>query len=234
MGRKIVILLGHPGAGKGTQARAIMLQLDIPQISTGDMLREAVAKHTSFGREAKAKMDAGELVTDSIVNGIVAERVVRDDCEKGFILDGYPRTVQQAATFNKTLNTDDKLFVIEIGANSDSLTNRLTGRWICPGCGEIYNTFSRAPSVEGVCDVCGWSLFHRSDDREDLVRERFRTYKKETSPLVQYYQQLGVYRLVDGMRPIQEVTKEILSTVDDLPEKKTLIPVVAEDTNPFA
>jgi len=234
MGRKIVILLGHPGAGKGTQARAIMHRLDIPQISTGDMLREAVAKHTSFGREAKAKMDAGELVTDSIVNGIVAERVVRDDCEKGFILDGYPRTVQQAATFNKSLNKDDKLFVIEIGANSDSLTNRLTGRWICPGCGEIYNTFSRAPSVEGVCDVCGWSLFHRSDDREDLVRERFRTYKKETSPLVQYYQQLGVYHLVDGMRPIREVTKEILSIVDDVAEKKTLIPVVAEDTNPFA
>jgi adenylate kinase len=234
MGRKIVILLGHPGAGKGTQARAIMHRLDIPQISTGDMLREAVAKDTSFGREAKAKMDAGELVTDSIVNGIVAERVVRDDCEKGFILDGYPRTVQQAATFNKTLNNDDKLFVIEIGANSDSLTNRLTGRWICPGCGEIYNTFSRAPRVEGVCDVCGWSLFHRSDDREDLVRERFRTYKKETSPLVQYYQQLGVYHLVDGMRPIRAVTKEILSIVDDVAEKKTLIPVVAEDTNPFA
>ena len=234
MGRKIVILLGHPGAGKGTQARAIMYRLDIPQISTGDMLREAVAKNTSFGREAKAKMDAGELVTDSIVNGIVAERVVRDDCEKGFILDGYPRTVQQAATLNKTLNKDDKLFVIAIGSNSDSLTNRLTGRWICPGCGEIYNTFSRAPKVEGVCDVCGWSLFHSSDDREDLVRERFRTYKKETSPLVQYYQQLGVYHRVDGMRPIQEVTKEILSIVDDTHEKKTLIPVIAEDTNPFA
>jgi len=234
MGRKIVILLGHPGAGKGTQARAIMHRLDIPQISTGDMLREAVAKNTSFGREAKARMDAGELVTDSIVNGIVSERVVRDDCEKGFILDGYPRTVQQAATFGKSLTQADKLFVIEIGANSDSLTNRLTGRWICPGCGEIYNTFSRAPNVEGVCDVCGWSLFHRSDDREDLVRERFRTYKKETSPLVQYYQKLGVYHLVDGMRPIQEVTKEILSIVDDMAQKKTLIPVVAEDTNPFA
>src|SRR4029453_13087567 len=112
MGRKIVILLGHPGAGKGTQARAIMHRLDIPQISTGDMLREAIGKTTSFGREAKAKMDAGELDRGSIVNGIVAERVVRDDCKKGFILGGYPRTVQQAKTFNKTITKADKLFVI--------------------------------------------------------------------------------------------------------------------------
>jgi adenylate kinase len=234
MGRKIVILLGHPGAGKGTQARTIMHRLDIPQISTGDMLREAIAKNTSFGREAKAKMDAGELVSDSIVNGIVAERVMRDDCKNGFILDGYPRTVQQAKTFNKSIRKGDKLFVIEIGTNSDSLLNRLTGRWICPGCGEIYNTFSRAPKVEGVCDICGWTLFHRSDDREDLVRERFRTYKEETYPLVQYYKQHGIYHQVDGLRPIQEVTKEILSIVDDVGQKKTLVPVITEDTNPFA
>src|ERR1051325_3652176 len=110
MGRKIVILLGHPGAGKGTQARAIMHQLDIPQISTGDMLREAIAKKTSFGREAKAKMDAGELVSDTIVNGIVAERIQRDDCKKGFILDGYPRTVQQAETFDECLTSRDQVF----------------------------------------------------------------------------------------------------------------------------
>jgi len=220
MGRNIVILLGHPGAGKGTQARAIMHRLDIPQISTGDMLREAIAKKTSFGREAKAKMDAGELVSDEIVNGIVAERISRDDCDRGFILDGYPRTVQQADTFCKLMGEGDRLSVIEIGANSDGLTNRLTGRWICPGCGEIYNTYSRAPKKEGVCDVCGWSLFHRSDDREDLVRERFRTYKEETYPLVQYYQQLGAYHRVDGMRPIEHVTNDILSILDNATRKK--------------
>jgi adenylate kinase len=219
MPRTIVILLGHPGAGKGTQARAIMHRLDIPQISTGDMLREAVARKTSFGREAKAKMDAGELVSDSIVNGIVSERILRDDCKNGFVLDGYPRTVQQAATFNRSIRNGDRLFVIEIGANSDGLTSRLTGRWICPGCGEIYNTYSRAPKVEGICDVCGWTLFHRSDDREDLVRERFRTYREETYPLIEYYQQLGVYHRVDGMRPIEEVTKEILAIVDGVAEK---------------
>jgi adenylate kinase len=222
MGRNIVILLGHPGAGKGTQARAIMHRLDIPQISTGDMLREAIAKKTSFGREAKAKMDAGELVSDEIVNGIVAERISRDDCDRGFILDGYPRTVQQADTFCKLMGEGDRLAVIEIAANSDGLTNRLTGRWICPGCGEIYNTYSRAPKKEGVCDVCGWSLFHRSDDREDLVRERFRTYKEETHPLVQYYQQLGAYHRVDGMRPIEQVTNDILSILDNATRKKTV------------
>lgn len=219
MGRKIVILLGHPGAGKGTQARAIMHTLDIPQISTGDMLRDAVARRTSYGREAKARMDAGELVSDAIVNGIVAERIQRDDCKKGFILDGYPRTVQQAETFRTEMMNGDHLAVIEISAKDDGLTSRLTGRLICPGCGEIYNTYSRAPRREGVCDICGWNLFHRSDDREDLVRERFRTYKEETFPLVQYYQAQGVYHQVDGMKPIPEVTKEILEIIDC--QKKT-------------
>src|SRR5215475_2775359 len=129
---------------------------------------------------------------------------------------------------------DDQLYVIEIGANSEGLTNRLTGRWICPGCGEIYNTFSRAPKKEGVCDVCGWSLFHRSDDREDLVRERFRTYKEETYPLVHYYQQGGVYHRVQGPRPIEDVTKAILTIVDGSEEKKTLIPIAVEESKRFA
>jgi adenylate kinase len=234
MGRKIVILIGHPGAGKGTQARALMHEQNIPQISTGDMLREAIAKKTSYGREAKARMDAGELVSDAIVNGIVAERVSRDDCRKGFILDGYPRTVQQAETFGKTIRKSDDLFVIEIGANDGELTKRLTGRWICPGCGEIYNTYSRAPKTEGTCDICGWSLFHRSDDREDLVRERFRTYKEETYPLVKYYQDRGVYHRVEGPRPIDEVTKELLSIIDGVQQKKTLIRATAEESKPFA
>jgi adenylate kinase len=233
MGRKIVILLGHPGAGKGTQARAITQRLKIPQISTGDMLRDAIAKQTSFGREAKARMDAGELVSDAVVNGIVAERIVREDAKRGFILDGYPRTVQQARTLSESVKDDDQLYVIEIGANSNDLTGRLTGRWICPGCGEIYNTFSRAPKTQGVCNICGKSLFHRSDDREDLVHERFRTYKEETYPLVDYYQKLGAYHRVDGMRPIEDVTKEILSIVDGA-QKKSLRTAVVEESKRFA
>jgi len=214
MGRKIIILLGHPGAGKGTQARAIMHRLNIPQISTGDMLRDAVARQTSFGREAKEKMDSGQLVSDEIVNGVVAERIEGDDCRNGFILDGYPRTVQQAETFRNAMMNGDRLFVFEIGARSDELLQRLVGRLMCPGCGEIYNTDTRAPKQDNICDVCGKTLIHRSDDREDLIRERFKYYKDETYPLVEFYDQLGVYRKIDGMKAIDEVTKEILGTLE--------------------
>jgi adenylate kinase len=216
MRRKIVIFLGNPGAGKGTQSRAIMRQLNIPQISTGDMLRDAVARQTSFGKEAKEKMDAGELVSDDIVNGIVAERITQEDCARGFILDGYPRNVAQAETFRKELKADDQLYVIEIGAESANLVNRLVGRLMCPGCGDIYNIYSRVPKSDKICDRCGTALIHRSDDREDLIHDRFRTYHGETYPLVEFYQKKGVYRRVDGFRPIEEVTKEILSIVDSV------------------
>jgi len=214
MARKIVIFLGNPGAGKGTQSRAIMRQLNIPQISTGDMLRDAVGRQTSFGKEAKERMDAGELVSDEIVNGIVAERILQPDCAKGFILDGYPRNVQQAGTFSRELKADDRLFVIEIRAQSSNLVNRLVGRLMCPGCGDIYNIYSRAPQSDKRCDRCGRELVHRSDDREDLIQERFRTYDGETYPLIEYYEKAGVFYQVDGMRPIGEVTKDILAIVD--------------------
>jgi adenylate kinase len=224
MGRNILIMLGHPGVGKGTQARAIVSELGIPQISTGDMLREAVANKTPFGCEAKLKMDAGELVSDSIVNGIVAERIKRDDCKNGFILDGYPRTVSQAETFKGEMLNGDRLVVIELSADSERLRSqkRLVGRLMCPGCGEIYNTYSKPPRQDQICDLCGTALIHRSDDREDLIRERFRTFHDETYPLVEYYQNLGVYHQVDGMRPIDDVTKEILEIVV---KKKVLTPI---------
>jgi len=227
MSRKIVILLGHPGAGKGTQARSIMQRLQIPQISTGDMLREAIANKTAFGCEAKTRMDAGELVSDAIVNGIVADRIQRDDCTRGFILDGYPRTVSQAQTFRDLMANEDELSVIEIGADSERLRRekRLIGRLMCPGCGEIYNQYSKIPRADNVCDVCGKGLVHRSDDREDLILERFRTYREETYPLVQFYQKLGVYHQVDGMKPIGEVTQEILGIIDD--KKKAPTPVTS-------
>jgi adenylate kinase len=225
MGRNIVILLGHPGAGKGTQARSIMQRLQIPQISTGDMLREAIANKTPFGCEAKSKMDAGELVSDAIVNGIVADRIQRDDCKKGFILDGYPRTVSQAETFRTQMSNGDGLSVIEIGADSEQLRKekRLIGRLMCPGCGEIYNQYSKMPKANNVCDICGKGLVHRSDDREDLILERFRTYREETHPLVQFYQNLGVYHKVDGMKPIGKVTEEILKIIEN--ETKVPTPV---------
>ena len=224
MGRKIVILLGHPGVGKGTQARAIVQHLGIPQISTGDMLREAIANKTAYGREAKEKMDAGELVSDSIVNGIVSERIKRDDCKKGFILDGYPRNVSQAETFRKLVKNSDRLSVIELSADSERLRKekRLVGRLMCPGCGEIYNEFSKAPRQDQMCDLCGRQLIHRSDDREDLIKERFRTYHEETYPLTEFYKGRGLYHQVDGMRPINAVTAEILNIID---KKKLMTPV---------
>jgi adenylate kinase len=216
MGRKIVILLGHPGAGKGTQARSIMQRLQIPQVSTGDMLREAIANKTPFGCEAKIKMDAGELVNDAIVNGIVADRIQREDCRKGFILDGYPRNVSQAETFRSRMSDGDDLSVIEIGADSERLRKekRLIGRLMCPGCGEIYNQYSKVPRADNVCDICGKGLIHRSDDREDLILERFRTFREKNQPLAEFYQKLGVYHQVDGMKPIAQVTEEILKIID--------------------
>ncbi len=209
--RKIVILLGAPGAGKGTQARAIMRDLGIPQISTGDMLRDAIARKTQLGLAAKQKMEAGELVSDDIVNGIVADRIQEDDCRNGFILDGYPRTVQQAESFGGKMAGGDQLSVIEIAVDTAKLANRLMGRWLCSSCGDIYNVYSRTPKQEGVCDRCGGSLVHRSDDQEHLISERFRAYQAETYPLVEYYQQVGVYRQVNGSLPINQITDEILS-----------------------
>ena len=224
MGRKIMILLGHPGVGKGTQARAVVGQLGIPQISTGDMLREAIVDKTPYGCEAKEKMDAGELVSDSIVNGIVAERIKREDCKNGFILDGYPRNVSQAETFKARVGKNDELSVIELSADSERLRSekRLIGRLMCPRCGEIYNAYSKAPKRDQVCDLCGTSLIHRSDDREDLILERFRTFREETHPLIEFYRNMGVYHQVNGMRPIQDVTEEILSIIV---KKKVLTPV---------
>ncbi len=213
MGRTIIILLGFPGAGKGTQARAIMDQYGVPQVSTGDMLRDAVARQTPLGIKAKEKMNAGELVSDDIVNGIVAERLTRDDCKKGVILDGYPRTVQQAEALRGQIKSDDKLQVIEIGVDSEGLIKRLVGRRTCSGCGEIYNIHSKPPKNEKICDKCGKELTHRADDREETVRERVKHYLAETYPLVEFYRQLGAYHRVDGMKSIADITKDIMAII---------------------
>ena len=216
MGRNVIILLGYPGAGKGTQAKEIMRRLSIPQISTGDMLREEIAQDTVYGKAAKELMAAGRFVPDAIVDGIVAGRTQREDCKRGFILDGYPRTVSQAETFSRDLKPGDRLSVIEISADPEHVMSRLLGRLMCPSptCTEIYNVLSRAPKSEGFCDKCGSALIHRPDDVREKIQERFVHYREKTDPLVEYYSRTGRFYQVDGRPPAAEVTRQLLEIID--------------------
>lgn len=216
MGRNVLILLGYPGAGKGTQAKEIMRRLHIPQISTGDMLRDEIKRKTTYGKQAKELMNAGKFVDDAVVDAIVAGRIRRDDCRKGFILDGYPRTVAQAETFSLGMRTDDRLWVIEISADPEHVMSRLLGRLMCPNpdCTQIYNVHSRVPKVDGVCDKCGSELMHRPDDVMEKIQERFVHYRAKTDPLVEYYKRTGCFRQVDGRPPAAEVTRQLMALID--------------------
>jgi adenylate kinase len=228
MGRNVIILLGYPGAGKGTQAKEIMRRLKIPQISTGDMLREEIAQGTGYGNAAKGLMAAGKFVPDAIVDGIVAGRIHREDCVRGFILDGYPRTVAQAETFARDLKPGDKLSVIEIAADPENVMSRLLGRLMCPSptCTEIYNVLSRAPKAEGVCDKCGAALIHRPDDVREKIQERFVHYREKTDPLVEYYKKTGRFFLVDGRPAAGEVTRQLMEIIDSEDMEGEMAPVV--------
>ncbi len=213
----ILILLGPPGAGKGTQARRIMDQNGMVQLSTGDMLREAVAKGTDCGKAAKNAMEAGELVKDEIVIGIIAEWIEEKDCEKGFILDGFPRTVGQAEALDRMLEEKNcKLdHVIEMRVDEEALVKRITGRFACAKCGANYHDTFKRPAKEGVCDACGSTEFsRRSDDNEETVRSRLVAYRNQTAPLLPYYAEKGVLRTVDGMKTIDEVTEEISAILE--------------------
>ncbi len=213
MSRIVVILLGPPGAGKGTQAKAVTSALGLPQISTGDMLRDAVRRKTPLGIEAKKVLEAGDLVSDQLVNGIVVERIASPDCGGGFILDGYPRNVSQAEMFAARLERGDNLLVVELVVDTDFLVRRLTKRRTCRACGAIYNIDSRPPEKEGVCDTCGGSLVQRSDDTEGVIRDRMRTYSAETEPLVDYYRERGVYHRIDGMGAIDQVSADLVAII---------------------
>ncbi|WAP67792.1 adenylate kinase [Jiella pelagia] len=207
-----LILLGPPGAGKGTQAQRLIDRHQIPQLSTGDMLRAAVAAQTEVGVKAKAIMDAGNLVPDEVVNAIVAERIAADDCTNGFILDGYPRTLKQADVLEELLEKRGQHLdrVIELKVDDDVLVRRVAGRFSCASCGAVYHDEDRRPKTEGVCDTCGSTEFkRRPDDNADTMRSRLRAYYKETSPLVGYYHCKGTLRSLDGMAPIDEVTESI-------------------------
>jgi adenylate kinase len=211
-----IILLGPPGAGKGTQAKRIEQAKGMVQLSTGDMLRAAVAAGTDVGMKAKAVMERGELVSDEIVIGIISERIDEPDCQNGFILDGFPRTVAQAEALDKLLEDKSKTLdrVVEMQVDDDPLIKRITGRFTCGKCGEGYHDEFKRPIKEGVCDKCGSSDFkRRADDNEETVRSRLKAYHAQTAPLVDYYANSGKLKSIDGMTPIDEVTQQIMDAL---------------------
>lgn len=201
------ILLGAPGAGKGTQAKRIASTYGIPHISTGDMLRDAVASETPLGVEAKQFMDRGDLVPDSLVVGIVKDRLSHADCDTGFLLDGFPRTAAQADALEGALTLVGKAVdaAINVDVSEDELLRRLTGRRTCSGCDRVYHMVFSPPKQEGVCDVCGSRLYQRDDDTAETVSNRLRVYHEQTAPLVDYYQSKGLLKSVDGNGTPDEV-----------------------------
>lgn len=219
-----VILLGPPGAGKGTQAKLIAETFGIPQISTGDILRDNVARGTELGKKAKAVMDRGDLVPDDLVCGMVAERLQRADCQCGFILDGFPRTVRQAEWLDAQLEKIGHCgqqscpppVVIQLRVEYNLLLQRITGRRSCPTCGLIYNVYLQPPKVHGICDVDGTPLVARRDDAENIVAERLKAYEQMTLPLVDYYRAQGRLVEIDGERPVEEVSALVLSAIENV------------------
>lgn len=207
-----VILLGPPGAGKGTQAKRLEDKHKLVQLSTGDMLRALVASGSELGREAKAVMDAGQLMPDALMIQMISERIDEPDCAEGFILDGFPRTPAQAEGLDGMLRDKGlKLdHVIEISVDEEALVGRITGRFSCTKCGAGYHDQFQRPKTEGVCDVCGGTEFkRRDDDNEATVRARLEAYHAQTAPILPYYRQAGVLKSVDGMAEIDAVTEEI-------------------------
>lgn len=206
-----LVLLGAPGAGKGTQAKKLIEKYGIPQISTGDLLRAAVSAGTQLGKEAKSYMDKGELVPDRVVLGMVEERLEQDDCKKGYILDGFPRNVAQAEALDKMLSGLGMSLdaALSVDVPFDDLMKRLTGRRTCKSCGQMYNVYFNPPKKEGVCDKCGGELFQRDDDKEETIKKRLEVYNSQTAPLIEYYGKKGILKSVKGTGSIDEIFNNI-------------------------
>ena len=206
-----LILLGAPGAGKGIQAEVICKHLGIPAISTGNILREALKSGTEMGLKAKAFMDAGQLVPDEIVIGIIKDRLAEEDCKNGFILDGFPRTVPQAQALQEMGVEIDH--VIDIEVPDETIMQRLTGRRVCGECGASYHIINNPPKVENVCDKCGHELIIRKDDHPDTVKDRLQVYHEQTEPLKDFYEKRGLLYMIEGTRPVEQVTKDVLNAL---------------------
>ena len=211
-----IVMLGAPGSGKGTQAKLLVEKYKLPQISTGDMLREAVAEGTPLGRQAKAAMDAGQLVSDDIVLSIIQERVTRPDARKGFILDGFPRNLQQAEALDQLLTALGRPLnlALLVAVDVDALIQRLVGRRTCLSCGQMYNVFYAPPHIEGRCDACGGRLRHRGDDNEETIGNRLRVFETHTHPVIEYYQQQEKLRTVQGVGEISDIFRAVSKIVD--------------------
>jgi adenylate kinase len=210
-----IILIGPPGAGKGTQATRMIERLQVPQISTGDMFRAAVKEGTPMGKKAKEYMDKGALVPDEVVIGVVNERFGKPDCKKGFILDGFPRTLDQAKALDELLkNLGTKLdHVVVIEVPDDYLVERLTGRRTCKGCNYMHHIKFDAPKKEGVCDKCGAELYQRDDDKEETIRQRLTNYHSQTSPLIEYYGKQNIVRMINGTLSMQQVQDAVKAAI---------------------
>ena len=208
-----LILLGAPGAGKGTQAEKICEKLSITAISTGNMLREAMANGTEMGLKAKSFIDAGKLVPDEVVIGIINERLKADDCKNGFILDGFPRTIPQAEALDNMGVRIDR--VIDIEVPDDKIASRLSGRRVCLKCGATYHTAYKKPKQEGICDVCGEKLVQRKDDMPETVLDRLKTYHEQTEPLKGFYEKKGILRVVEGQEEVADTTALTFRALED-------------------
>ena len=213
-----IILMGLPGAGKGTQASEIVKKFPIPHISTGDMFRKAIKDETDLGKEAKSYMDRGELVPDEVTVGIVKERISEDDAKKGFLLDGFPRTIDQAESLSQIMSELDREIdaVINIEVPEEELMNRLTGRRICEKCGTTYHLVFNPPKVEGICDIDGGKLYQREDDNPETVSNRLSVNVKQSKPILEYYDEKGILKNIDGSKEIDEVTNDVIDILDHL------------------
>lgn len=208
-----LILLGAPGAGKGTQAENICEKLSIPAVSTGNMLREAMANGTEMGLKAKSFIDAGKLVPDEVVIGIINERLKQDDCQNGFILDGFPRTIPQAEALDEMGVRIDR--VIDIEVPDEKIASRLSGRRVCLKCGATYHTEFKKPKADGVCDACGDALVQRKDDMPETVLDRLKTYHEQTEPLKGFYEKKGILRVVEGQEEVADTTALTFKALED-------------------